>query len=148
MTQKKPYLLYIGAVAVVLAFMYLLGAQTTRVGASVAVTNEYNATSTAGSSVFGAIVVTTAAGTVVKTGNGSLGSVIVTGANTGIVNIYDATTTNILARTRNTSTSSILITSLPASLAAGTYVFDINFDTALLLELNSGLMPTTTITYR
>ena len=111
---------------------------------SVSVSNEYRATSTALSAGYGA-------GTVdaqIKTGYGTLGSVVVLGADTGVVNLYDATTTDATLRASSKATSTILITSLPASLVAGTYTFDVRFNDGLLLDLVQGNMPTTTITFR
>ena len=107
--------------------------------------NEYNATSTAASVIYGATVTDDK---LIKTGAGSLAQITITGANTGVVNFYDATTSNVLLRTGQKATSTILITSLPASLVAGTYTFDAAYGFGLLLELEAGLMPTTTITYR
>ena len=106
--------------------------------------NDYQSTSTAASAAYGAQTLSV----VVKTGQGALGSVVVTGANTGVVNIYDATTTNINNRASSKATSTILIASLPASLAVGTYTFDAEFTDGLYVDNVSGLMPTTTITYR
>lgn len=112
---------------------------------SVAVTNEYFATSTAANGGHGATITGTQ---LIRTGGGALGSVIITGAAAGAINIYDATTTNILNRTGNKATSTILIASFPPSTVAGTYTFDTWFTTGLLVELYGGTMPTTTITYR
>ena len=106
--------------------------------------NDYQATTTAGSSIYGSFT----SGRLIKTGYGALGTVIITGANSGILNFYDATTTDITLRTGNKATSSILIASLPASLAAGDYVFDIALSTGLYVDLVSGTMPTSTIAYR
>lgn len=106
--------------------------------------NEYVATSTADSTIYGAFT----GDQLLKTGHGSLGSVVITGANTGIVNFYNATTSSVLDRTGNKATSSILMVSMPASLVAGTYTFDVAFTDGLLVELESGLMPTTTVTFR
>lgn len=117
-------------------------APTNTVG-SVVQGNEYIATSTAANSVYGASVT---GSKLLKTGQGALGSVVVTGANTGIINFYNATTTNASARI--TATSTILIASIPASLAAGTYVFDASFTDGLYIDLVGGNMPTTTVTYR
>lgn len=76
----------------------------------------------------------------------ALGSVVITGANTGVVNIYNATTTG--AHSDYATTSSLLAT-IPASTAAGTYVFDARATRGgLVFELASGNMPTTTITCR
>jgi len=106
--------------------------------------NDYQATTTAASSVYGSFT----ASRLIKTGYGSLGTVIITGANTGIMNFYDATTTDITKRTNNTSSSSILLASIPASAAAGDYVFDIALSYGLYVDLVSGNMPTTTIAFR
>ena len=149
MTQKiKTDLLYGFVVLAILAFMYLLGSQTPKTYGSTIMGNDYNATSTAAVADFGGMVSTGANGTIIKSLSGAFGSVVITGANTGVLNFYDATTTNILNRTNNTSTSSILITSFPANTAAGTYTFDVEFSTALLIDLDSGAMPTTTIMFR
>lgn len=106
--------------------------------------NDYQATTTAGNSVYGSIT----ASKVIKSTYGSLGTVVVTGANTGVVNFYDATTTDITKRTNNTATATILVASLPASLAAGDYVFDTALSWGLYVDLVSGTMPTTTIAFR
>ena len=115
------------------------------VEASVSVTDEYQATSTAANTLFGATIT---GDRLIKTGQGSLGSIVITGANTGVVNFYNATTSDVLKRTGNKATSTILLVSLPASLVAGTYVFDVEFTDGLFLDYDSGNMPTTTITYR
>ena len=106
--------------------------------------NEYLATTTGNGANFGSW----STGRLVRTGSGSLAQITVTGANTGMVNIYDATTTNVNNRTNNPATSTILIASLPVSLVAGTYTFDAEYKTGLFVDLVSGTMPTTTITYR
>lgn len=112
---------------------------------SVAVSNDYIATTTAANTVFGASI---SADKVIKTGYGALGSVVITGANTGVVNFYNATTSDVNLRTGNIASSSILIASIPASAAAGTYTFDAQFTAGLLINVVSGNTPTTTITYR
>lgn len=106
--------------------------------------NEYIATSTAGSASVGAFT----ASRLIQTGAGALGSVVITGANTGVINFYDATTTNISSRTGQSSTSSIHIASIPASLVAGTYTFDVAYTDGLYVDIVSGTAPTTTITFR
>lgn len=78
---------------------------------------------------------------------GTLGSVVITGANTGIVDFYDATTTDVNKRTGQKPTSTIRVANIPASLAAGTYTFDVIFVNGLMM-VSSGLLPTTTITWR
>lgn len=130
-------------IAITLAMLVLQ--QPRNAGASIRVGDEYMATSTAANAVYGAAIT---GDTLIKTGTGALGSVIITGANTGIINFYNATTSNVLARTGNPATSTILIASFPASAAAGTYTFDVTYTTGLLVELESGLMATSTITWR
>ena len=149
MTLTKKSLFILGALAV-LAVVYVLGVsqQTDEVLASTIMGNDYMATSTAANSFFGASVGANPTGSIIKTGAGTLASVVIMGANTGVMNFYDATTTNILARTGNTSTSSILIASFSPSATVGTYTLDVEFSTALLLELNTGVFATSTITYR
>lgn len=144
MTLTKSFTYAIVA-ALVLAIVYMFGALTPRADASVAVTNEYMATSTAASTLLGATI---SNDILIKTGQGALGSVVITGANTGIFSFYDATTTDVSKRTNNIATSSILIASFPASVAAGTYTFDVQYTNGLLLELTSGNIATSTITYR
>lgn len=126
-------------------FAMLVVQEPNNVHGSIRVGDEYFATSTAASTVYGATIT---ADTLVKRGQGSLNAVVVLGANTGVVNIYDATTTSVLARTGNKATSTILLASLPASLAAGTYTFDLIFTDGLYFDIVSGNMPTTTVTYR
>lgn len=136
----------IGILIVVILGVYIgngLGDGTVSVG-SVAVSNEYMATTTAGNTLYGGFT----GDLVIRTGQGALGSVIITGANTGIVNFYNATTSNVLDRTGQKASSTILMASIPASAAAGTYTFDAQFTDGLLLELETGIMPTTTVTFR
>lgn len=106
--------------------------------------SDYQATSTAPVAVFGALTTSN----LIRSGQGSLGSVVITGANTGGINIYDATTTNNNLRTVSVSSSSILLASFPPSIAAGTYTLDIGYKRGLLIDVPSGLMPTSTITWR
>lgn len=131
-------------VLAVLAVAYLMSVQSIA-EASVSVTDEYMATSTATNAVYGATVT---GSSVIRTGTGSLGSFVITGANTGIINFYDATTTDINKRTGNKATSTILIANFPASVAAGVYTFDAVYSTALYIDLIAGNMATGTVTYR
>lgn len=134
-----------GFALLALAVFLIVGQARQSFGSTIAESSDYKATSTAPSAFYGA----TTGGFLVKTGYGSFGSVNITGANTGALTFYDATTTNILKRTGNTATSSILLASLPPSLAAGTYIFDIGYTTGLLMVLEpGGNMPTTTLSYR
>ena len=132
------------AITVLAGFVYYFHQLNQQNVSGVSQGNEYNATSTAASAVYGAFT----DDQLLKTGWGTLGSIVVTGAYTGIVNFYNATTSNVLLRTNNTASSSILMASMPASLVAGTYMFDAIFTDGLLVELESGNMPTTTITWR
>ena len=112
---------------------------------SVNVANEYVATSTASNTLYGATI--TDDKTIIR-GQGVLGSVVITGAGTAIWNLYDATTTDVNLRTGQKATSTILVASFPASVAAGTYTFDVIFNDGLLLDVQSGVMATSTITFR
>lgn len=131
------------AVALLLGGVVALTVQDLSLG-SVAVSNEYQATSTAESADRGAFT----GSRVIKTGRGTLGSVMITGAATGIVYLYDATTTNADFRAASKATTTLLIVEFPASTAEGTYVFDISFNDGLYFDLASGVMPTTTVTFR
>lgn len=134
----------VGAVALMLGIFLGAFFRSENAIASVAYGNDYIATTTAASAAYGSQT----GDVLLKTGYGSIGSVVITGANTGVVNILNATTTNISLRTGNTATSSIVLATFPASAAAGTYTLDAVFTAGLLVDLNGGNMPTTTITYR
>jgi len=112
---------------------------------SVAVSNEYISTTTAANILY---CNTVTGDKLLKTGQGAFGSVVLLGLNTGNWHLYDATTTSVLKRTGQKATTTILIATFPTSLAANTYTFDIQFTDGLLLELDSGSMPTSTITWR
>jgi len=145
-TIKSTYLLpaIITAMAITaLLFSIFYNSTQTAMGSTIQ-GSDYQATTTAANAVYGSFT----AGKLIKSGPGSLGTVVITGANTGVVNIYDATTTDITQRTGNKASSTILIASLPASLVAGDYIFDIALSTGLYVDLVSGNMPTTTISFR
>lgn len=110
---------------------------------SVAVSNEYQATTTS----TGRFTVPVLVSDKITTGSCVLGSIVLTGTATGIINIYDATTTNASLRAASQSTSSILLANIPASAAAGTYTFDAQCTRGLIID-STGTMPTTTITFR
>lgn len=82
--------------------------------------------------------------TTLSLGFGTLGSVIITGANTGITYIYDATSTNAHSDYVGTTTLAII----PASMAAGTYVFDVKYTRGLVIETIGGLVASSTITWK
>lgn len=145
--MNKALIYTISVAIVVTAFVAafaILTYNTQTAFGSVSVTDEYIATSTAANTLYGAFTT----GRLIRTGTGSLGTVVITGANTGVINFYNATTSNVLARTGNKASSTILMASIPASAAAGDYVFDALYTDGLLVTLESGSMPTTTITYR
>jgi hypothetical protein len=142
----KNILLGIIAIGVIaLVGVNLKGEEINLNTGSVGITGEYHATTTAVSATYGTTI--TGDGQI-KIGQGTLGSVVITGADTGILNFYNATTSNVDLRTKNTASSTILMASIPASTAAGTYTFDVVFSDGLLLDVVSGNIPTTTITWR
>lgn len=130
--QAKKLVATLGAIAALL-IGFVLGNGPAQTFGSIVEGQTYNATTTSA----GGTYATVSGDKLLKTGVGSLGSVVITGANTGILNFYNGTTT-----------TGYLIASIPASAAAGTYVFDATFTTGLFVDLVSGSMPTTTITYR
>jgi hypothetical protein len=81
--------------------------------------------------------------TYISQGFGTLGSVVITGANTGVINIYDATST-----VTNTQLGTTTLAVIPASMAAGTYTFDVRYNRGLVIEVVGGLAPTSTITWK
>lgn len=103
---------------------------------SVSVGNEYVSTTTSAT-----FAVAPAFKTLVQ-GPGTLGSIVVTTTGTGVINVYDATTTTNGA-IYGTTTLVKLTTS-----AAGTYTFDMIFNTGLLVETVGTNTGSTTITYR
>ena len=136
---------YVFTILSILALIVLVGvgvgylSSTKDVSASVAVTGEYNGTSTR---TYNGVPIP--AVTLLKTGQGTLGSIVITGANTGIINIYDGTST-----VTNVQWSTTTLVSIPASAAAGTYTFDINFTKGLLYTVSAvATAPTSTITWR
>lgn len=144
--SRKEIITYIALAIMSICLMFsILASKPHIANGSVAFGNEYLSTSTAQSNVYGAQI---AADIMIRNGTGTLGSVVIEGANTGPMNFFDATTTNINARTGNKATSTILIASIPASTVAGTYTFDIQLQNGLVYDVPSGIVPTTTITYR
>jgi hypothetical protein len=141
----------VGVLAIAVAIVFvLLGNSFTALG-SVAVTGEYLATSTAPNGVQGAFAPISER--VIKAGQGTLGSVVITGAGTGNFCFYNATTSAITKRASSKATSTLMIACFPASVAAGTYTFDVVFNDGLLLTVNpldlgTGTMATSTFTYR
>lgn len=102
---------------------------------SVSYGNDYEATST----VYYGI----RSSQLIKGGYGSLGSVIITTAGDLAYRLMDDTD-----GVYDSATTSKLLADIPASLAAGTYTFDVVFTDGLYLEVISGTNATGTITYR
>ena len=135
----------VAGLLVAITFVMLMQRPDSAYG-SIRVGDELTATSTASHAMYGSTIT---GDRLIKTGQGVLGSVVITGGTgTGIWNIYNATTSIITNRTGQVATSTILLASFPAGTAAGTYTFDIEYTTGLLIELESGVMATSTITYR
>lgn len=107
----------------------------------VTVGNEYQATGTA---PFGQAIVDR----LVDEGRGTLGSVVVTKAGDAAFDLIDATSTRALSDLGQFATNTQILASIPASLAAGTYTFDVNYKYGLLLEVSAGDTGTSTIMYR
>lgn len=140
------------ALVVVLAVMFgmllVLIQKPWQLSGSVIQGNEYNATSTRnyeGTVLTNLTRLKNAGDNCVA---GSLAQVTITGANTGIIRFWDATTTDSTQRAAVYASSTLLIATIPASAAAGTYTFDATFDCGLIYELQGGLAPTSTIMWR
>lgn len=132
----SKYFTFLGGIVLTLGLIAVglyFGSQAGVVQGSTLMGNDYIATSTrtvSGTSMVDGMVKTTA---------GSLGSVVITGAEAGSITLYNATS--------STDIEKELLTTIPLSAAAGTYVFDISFPNGLYVDLN-GTVPTSTITYR
>ena len=106
----------------------------------VTVGNEYTSTSTIHSAI--------TSNQLIREGWGSLGSVVITGAGTSAFTLYDATSTDFSTNPKR-STSTALLATIPASLAAGTYTFDVTYTTGLFVYYDTvATAVTSTITYR
>lgn len=136
MSKLQTILLTLAITFTVFAIVLISRPQTVSFG-SVNRGNEYTSTTTRN---FSGTALTTR---VLTTDPGALGSITITGANTGIIRIYDATTTG--AHSDHATTT---LAEIPASAAAGTYVFDVISTRGLVFEVVSGLAPTSTISYR
>ena len=135
--------LVVGAVA---SLFILKGQEQVSTLGSIIESQEYNATTTV---LFNGGNGNTRADWQIKKGRGSLGSVVVTGAGDLSYEFYNATTTVAALRpAHQRPTSTILLGVIPANLAAGTYVFDVEFTTGLFMDVIGGNTATATITYR
>jgi hypothetical protein len=132
-------LLALAVLAVFLVLYFFVAGNAPHAAGSVGIGNDYQGTTTSQGRFTNDITL--------ATGTGSFGSIVITGAAAGVINIYDATTSNVSARTGQTASSTILLASIPASAAAGTYTFDRVYENGLYVDI-VGTIPTTTITYR
>lgn len=82
----------------------------------------------------------------IKNGKGALGSLVVTGAGTTEFVLYDATSTQKWFGGNTSSTQQLA--HIPASLAAGTYVFDVYFTDGLFIDVITAGTGTSTVTFR
>jgi len=139
--MKTTYVIVVIAVIAIVGALigYNINKPEVPVGSTVQ-GNDYNATTTTVAIQFVDILL--------KGGYGALGSVIVTGANTTWFQLLNATTTDVNKRTGNKATSTIVLSTIPASLAAGTYVYDVSFTDGLYLDVLAAGVGTTTITWR
>lgn len=108
---------------------------------SVSVSSEYHATTTGETTQNSSLTEK-----LLKGGPGVLGQVTLTGAQTGRIFLYNATTSDNELRA-DVSTTTLLIAFIEESQVEGTYIFDAQFISGLLL-ITEGTQPTTTITYR
>lgn len=142
--NKKLLSLIVGSILLtILVFISVISEKTEMAEGSTFVGQDYVATSTKyfpGSSLTNL--------TLIRNGSGTVARVTITGANTGVVRLWNATTSDVNRRTGNPATSSLQFIELPTNLAAGTYDFDVEFNTGILYELVSGNAPTSTIIYR
>jgi hypothetical protein len=104
-------------------------------------THEYQSTTTSSHLALADMVV-------LKSGPGSLGSIVHTAKGSGgDILIYNATTSNIKARTGQLATTTLLLAALPQAADTGTYVYDVDAPHGILV-IFTGTKGTTTITYR
>ena|SRR3990167_5209080 len=126
-------------IGIFLAIVALLGGGSYVISknlGSVAVGNQYQSTTTP----------QVADRTILCSGTGILGSVNILGYGTGELGIFDATTTNVLTRTGNFATSSIILAWYPVT-ATSSIHFDIEFKRGLLIDYGTSV-GTSTISYR
>lgn len=91
---------------------------------------------------FGAVVV--GGSKLLKTGPGVLEHIVITNETAGSFNVYDATSTNTNHRNHATTT----IAKISASLAEGSYDFQVAFARGLLIEFQSTNIASSTITWK
>lgn len=142
MNYKK--ILVVAFLIVVIGVFTLITQQPDSVGASVQRGSEYMATSTVNDTTN----LTIADNAIIKLTPGSLGRITITAVGTAPLTFYDATTTDVTKRTGNVSTSSLTVVKIPASLAVGTYDYDMELKYGLVIKVGAGTVATSTILYR
>lgn len=81
---------------------------------------------------------------VIKTGPGTLANVVIVNESSGVINFYDGTTT-----TSHADHATKTITVIPASLAEGTYIYNVAFSRGLIADIpaTATCMASSTITF-
>ena len=125
-------ILTVSIVAIIVVGGFFLLKRDVPVFGSVAISNEYQATTTYPGAWPVATTWVVNVPKVLKDSGGTLGSVIITGAAAaGNLTLYDATTTNTNFRYPTATTT---LATFPVNAAAGTYTFDLVFFQGLIAE--------------
>jgi len=134
---------YILLALIVLLFAIIFIPKGQKIGpvplGGVTVGNEYTATSTPQDGVW--------TDQLLASGWGALGSVNITTAGDLRFRLYDATSTNAIAN-GNLVLDNQQLAEFPASAAVGTYTFDVGYTDGLVLDVVSGTLGTSTISFR
>jgi len=148
MTLNYKNILSLAILLVVIGMLSIIWQKPWQVGASVAVGNQYQATTTP--QVADRSNLCPARLGMASSTTGVLGAVNITTTGAGELVIYDATTTNSALRTGAAATSSLILASFQASPTVGSYHFDIEFKNGLLIDYTTtGTgVASTTISYR
>jgi len=146
-TYDYKIILSISALLAVIAVIGVLLQQPWNAGASQIVGNDYNATSTKNYDGTELTNLTRLSNFGDSCRGGSLAQVTITGAGAGVLYFWDATTTDANLRAARYASSTILVTTVPASTAAGTYTFDAEYTCGLIYE-EVGTAPTSTVMWR
>lgn len=139
--MKKNIIAFLLSIVAVLGGGYAISQNNL---GSVRVGDDYNATSTVNHTTN----VPIRDSAIIKGSSGTFARLTIVTAGTAPITFYDATTTNVLARTGNIATSSLQQVYIPASLAVGTYDYDIQLKNGLVITVGAGTVATSTILYR
>ena len=92
---------------------------------------------------------------IIKAGNGTLGSIVVSSTTVGTLNVYDGTKMDVktllgasTGQTYATTTATSTMALMGASIAAGTYTFDVAFTNNLVIMPSVDFYGSYTITWR